>query len=156
VLRISLTLRINGKGHQLEVDPLTTLLKVLRDDLGLSGTKEGCGEGDCGACTVLVDGKAVNACLFLALEARGKEVVTIEGLAQDGRLHPLQQAFIDKGAFQCGFCIPGMIISAKALLDSNPSPDDDEIKLAIAGNLCRCTGYTKIIEAIRSVAQSPS
>jgi carbon-monoxide dehydrogenase small subunit len=156
VLRISLTLRINGKGHQLEVDPLTTLLKVLRDDLGLSGTKEGCGEGDCGACTVLVDGKAVNACLFLALEARGKEVVTIEGLAQDGRLHPLQQAFIDKGAVQCGFCIPGMIISAKALLDSNPSPDDDEIKLAIAGNLCRCTGYTKIIEAIRSVAQSPS
>ncbi len=151
---IGLTLRINGKSYRTEVEPLTTLLEVLRDDLGLTGTKEGCGEGDCGACTVLVDGQAVNACLFPALEARGKEVVTIEGLARDGRLHPLQQAFVEKGAVQCGFCIPGMIMSAKALLDGNPSPSDDEIKLAIAGNLCRCTGYIKIIEAVRSVARS--
>lgn len=148
-----LELKINGELYQTEAEPCRTLLEVLRDNLGLTGTKRGCDEGDCGACTVLLDGKPVAACLVLAIEARGKDILTIEGLATNGKLHPLQDAFIKYGAIQCGFCTPGMILAAKALLDRNPKPTKDEIKEAISGNLCRCTGYIKIIEAIQAVAQ---
>ena len=143
-------LEVNGQPQELSISPSQTLLEVLREDLGLTGTKEGCSVGECGACTVILNGKAVNACLMLAAEADGKKITTIEGLAQDGRLHPVQQAFVDHGGFQCGFCTPGMIMSVKALLDENPSPTDDEIKTGIAGNLCRCTGYTKILESVRA------
>jgi carbon-monoxide dehydrogenase small subunit len=146
-------LRINGQAHELEVKPWATLLDTLREDLGLTGTKEGCGQGECGACTVLMDGKPVNACLILAMEAQGKEIVTIEGLASGDELHPIQQAFVDRGGMQCGFCTPGMILSAKALLDGNPDPTDEEIRKGLEGNFCRCTGYTKIIESIRVAAE---
>lgn len=144
---------LNGESVEIESDPSRTLLDVLRTDFGLTGTKSGCGEGDCGVCTVLLDGKAVNSCLTLLGKVEGKEVTTIEGLARDGRLHPLQEAFIEYGAIQCGFCSPGMILSAKALLDENPTPSEDEIREAIAGNLCRCTGYTKIVEAIEATTR---
>ena len=153
ILKQLLELKINGELYQTEAEPCRTLLEVLRDNLGLTGTKRGCDEGDCGACTVLLDGKPVAACLVLAIEARGKDILTIEGLATNGKLHPLQDAFIKYGAIQCGFCTPGMILAAKALLDRNPKPTKDEIKEAISGNLCRCTGYIKIIEAIQAVAQ---
>jgi carbon-monoxide dehydrogenase small subunit len=146
-------LRINGLALELEVKPWATLLDTLREDLGLTGTKEGCGQGECGACTVLMDGKPVNACLILAMEAQGKEIVTIEGLASGDDLHPIQQAFVDRGGMQCGFCTPGMILSAKALLDENPDPTDEEIRKGLEGNFCRCTGYTKIIESIRVAAE---
>ena len=149
----TITFTINDELVSLAVEPHWTLLRVIRDELRLTGTKEGCGEGDCGTCTVLVDGKAVNSCLILAVDADGKAITTIEGLAQGGELHPLQKAFIEKGAVQCGFCTPGMILSAKALLDGNPHPSEEEIRSAISGNLCRCTGYVKVIEAIRSVAE---
>ncbi len=145
---------VNNEAYLVDVEPHWTLLRVIRDVLGLTGTKEGCGVGECGACTVLMDGKAVNACLVLALRARGKEIITIEGLAQDNTLHPLQQAFIDYGAIQCGFCTPGLILSAKAFLDNNPSPTSDEIRAGIVGNLCRCTGYVKVIEAIQAAAEA--
>lgn len=147
-------LRINGDLYEVAIDPRRTLVEVLRDDLDLTGTKESCGDGDCGACTVLMDGKPVNSCLTLALEAQGKDILTIEGLAQNGQLHPVQQAFIDYFAVQCGFCTPGMILSAKALLDRNPHPTEDEVRKAISGNLCRCTGYVKIVEAILAVAEA--
>jgi len=127
---------------------MTTLLDVLREQLGLTGTKKGCDAGDCGACTVVMDGKAILSCLTPVLQAAGKEIVTVEGLAQEGKLHPLQETFIECGAVQCGFCTPGMLLSAKALLEQNPSPTQEETKVAIAGNLCRCTGYKKIIDAI--------
>jgi carbon-monoxide dehydrogenase small subunit len=146
-------LKINGLALELEVKPWATLLDTLREDLGLTGTKEGCGQGECGACTVLMDGKPVNACLILAMEAQGKEIVTIEGLASGDELHPIQQAFVDRGGMQCGFCTPGMILSAKALLDENPDPTDEEIRKGLEGNFCRCTGYTKIIESIRVAAE---
>lgn len=149
--QISLT--VNGKSYELLVKPWTTLLDVIRDDLGLIGTKEGCGLGECGACTVIMDGKTVNSCLILALEAYGKEIITVEGLAQGDKLHPIQEAFVEYGGLQCGFCTPGMIISAKALLDENPNPTDDEIRRGIAGNFCRCTGYTKIIESVKVAAK---
>src|SRR5574340_501798 len=146
---------LNGEAVQVEIEPHLTLLQVLREKIGLTGTKEGCGAGDCGACTVLLDGRTVNSCLFPALEAEGKTVVTIEGLAGgEGSLHPLQQAFIDHGAIQCGFCTPGMVLSAKALLDENPHPTEEEIRKGIAGNLCRCTGYVKIVEAIQAVSKA--
>lgn len=145
-------LTVNGESHDLLVAPNRSLLEVLRDQFGLLGTKKGCDTGDCGACTVIMDGLAVNACLVLAVEASGRSITTIEGLALDGKLHPLQQAFVDLHAAQCGFCTPGMLLSAKALLDRNPKPSDPEIRTAIAGNLCRCTGYSKIVEAIRAVA----
>ena len=146
--------RLNGEQVQAEAEPWWTLLKVIRDNFGLTGTKEGCGYGECGACTVLMDGLAVNSCLVLALQAEGKDVVTIEGLVRgDGELHSLQKAFIQKGAIQCGFCTPGMILSAKALLDRNGDPTEEEIKKAVVGNICRCTGYVKIIEAIKSAAK---
>ena len=143
---------INGEAHEVEIAPNRTLLEVVRDDLRLTGTKEGCGTGDCGACSMIVDGKLITSCLMLAPQADGSEITTIEGVAQDGKLHPLQQKFIDHGAVQCGFCIPGMIVAGKALLDSNPAPSELEIREAIAGNLCRCTGYTKIVEAIADAA----
>ena len=146
------SIMVNGKSYKISTPPWRTLLEVIREDLGLTGTKEGCGLGECGACTVIMEGRAVNSCLVLATEADGKQITTIEGLADGGRLHPIQQAFVNHGGFQCGFCTPGMIISAKALLDENQSPDDEEIKRAIAGNLCRCTGYTKIIESIKAAA----
>jgi len=144
---------VNGKNYELSVTPRRTLLEVIREELGLTGTKEGCGLGECGACTVIMDGKTVNSCLVLATEADGKQIATIEGVANGDKLHPLQQAFIDHGGFQCGFCTPGMIMSAKALLDANPKPTEDEIKKGISGNFCRCTGYTKIIESIKAAAE---
>jgi carbon-monoxide dehydrogenase small subunit len=147
-------LTVNNQPYRLSVLPWRTLLEVIREDLGLTGTKEGCGLGECGACTVLMDGQAVNSCLVLATEADGREITTIEGLAQGDKLHPIQQAFVEHGGLQCGFCTPGMILSAKALLDQNPTPSEEEIKQGISGNLCRCTGYTKIIESIRAAAEN--
>ena len=147
-----ITLIVNGSQEVLDVEENKTLLSVLRNQLQLTGTKEGCGSGDCGACTVLMNGKAVNACLVLAMEADGQEITTIEGLGQTGNLHPLQRSFIAHGAIQCGFCTPGMVLAAKALLDENPHPTEEEIRKGLAGNLCRCTGYVKIIEAIQEVS----
>jgi carbon-monoxide dehydrogenase small subunit len=147
-----IALHVNSELHHLTVDASHSLLQVLRDQLNLMGVKEGCGAGDCGACTVLIDGRAVNSCLYLAIRAEGHEIVTIEGLARDSRLHPVQQAFIEAGAIQCGFCTPGMVLSAVALLSENARPTEHEIRRAIAGNLCRCTGYTKIVEAITLAA----
>lgn len=144
-------LKVNGESREVLVEPRTTLLQVLREDLGLTGTKQGCNTGDCGACTVLIDNYPVLSCLTLAIEAQGKEILTIEGLNQQGGLHPLQQSFIDHYAVQCGFCTPGMILSAKALLDRNSHPTEEEVREAISGNLCRCTGYVKIVEAILAV-----
>jgi len=141
-------LTVNGHTHELFVDPLKSLASVLREDLGLTSVKVGCNSGNCGSCTVLMDGKAVKSCITLALQAKGKEITTIEGLAADGRLHPIQQAFIDHFAVQCGFCIPGMILAAKALLDEDPDADEDRVRKGLSGNLCRCTGYVKIVEAI--------
>lgn len=149
-----ISLTVNGEPVEAAVEPNTTLLKFLREDLGLTGSKHGCGLGDCGACTVIMDGAPVNSCLVLAVQAHGREVLTIEGLAVHGKLHPIQQAFVDKGAIQCGFCSPGMILSAKALLDDNPKPTETEIRTAVSGNLCRCTGYQKIVEAIGDAADA--
>ncbi len=149
-----LTMRLNGHEVTVEVQPDALLVDVLRDRLELTGTKEACGEGECGACTVLLDGEPVTSCLLPALKAQGRDVATVEGLASAGELHPLQRAFMEHGAVQCGFCTPGMLMSAKALLDRNPHPSDAEIRQAISGNLCRCTGYLKIIEAIKAVAES--
>ena len=148
-----LKMTVNGEPVEVAVDPTWTLLRVIREELGLTGTKEGCGIGDCGACTVLMEGKPVNSCLVLALQAEGKEVRTVEGLGTEENLDPLQESFIKYGAVQCGFCTPGMLISARALLDKNPHPTTEEIKVAISGNLCRCTGYVKIIQAIQQAAQ---
>jgi len=152
-LKHAIELKVNGETYSLEIEPRRTLLEVLRENLGLTGTKEGCGKGDCGHCTVLVDGNPVYSCLTLAVEMEKKDIVTIEGLAEGEKLHPIQQAFVDYGAIQCGFCTPGMILSAKALLNENPTPTEDEIKEAISGNFCRCTGYIKIIEAIQGVVK---
>jgi carbon-monoxide dehydrogenase small subunit len=144
-----ITLHVNGDRYPLAVDPWRSLNDVLREDLNLTGTKRGCGTGDCGACTVLIDGRSVTSCLTLAVEAAGKEILTIEGLAPSGEaLHPIQQAFVETGAIQCGFCTPGMELSALYLLKNNPSPSEEEIRQALSGNLCRCTGYNKIVEAI--------
>jgi carbon-monoxide dehydrogenase small subunit len=143
----------NGEEYEVLVKPNATLLDVLRDQCQLTGAKQGCGTGNCGACTVLLDGRSVNSCLVLAMKARGKSILTIEGMASGTELHPIQQAFIEHGAVQCGFCTPGMILSAKALLDRNPNPTREEIKTAIAGNLCRCTGYIKIIDAIEAATK---
>ncbi len=140
--------KINGKAVEIAVKPTWTLLRVLREELGLTGTKKGCEQGDCGACTVIMDGRTVNACLVLALQAESKEIETIESLGTQDHLHPLQESFIENGAVQCGYCTPGMLMSGAALLDKNPKPNIDEIKRAISGNLCRCSGYVKIIDAI--------
>ena len=147
-----LMLRVNGEDYEIFTDPWKTLERVLRDDIGLTGVKEGCNTGNCGVCTILIDGKAVKSCLVLASQAEGKEILTIEGLSKNG-LHPLQQAFIDHFAIQCGFCTPGMVLSAKALLDENPHPTEEEVKLGLSGNLCRCTGYVKIVEAVLAAAE---
>ena len=147
-----LLLTVNGVAHDVEVSPTTRLIDVLRMQLGLTGTKEGCGEGECGACTVILEGRAVNSCLVLAPQVRGKEVLTVEGLAGDGELDVLQQKFVEYGAVQCGYCTPGMLMSAKALLMTNPHPTEDDIRCALAGNLCRCTGYTAIVAAVRAAS----
>ena len=153
-VKIPIRLTINGSERTLDVEPWTSILDLLREDLDLTGTKKGCDVGDCGACTVIVDGKPVNSCLMLGVEAQGREVLTIEGLQPaPGRLHPLQAKFMQLGGAQCGFCTPGMIMMAKALLDENPHPTEDEIRFGIAGNICRCTGYTKIVEAIQAAAR---
>lgn len=145
-------LRVNGNTYEVYTEPNSCLHDAIREEVGFTGTKEGCGTGDCGACTLWLNGEPVTSCLVLVGEGEGAELTTIEGLAQDGRLHPLQKAFVEHGALQCGYCIPGMLMSAAALLKANPSPTEEEIRQGIAGNLCRCTGYTKIIEAIQSVA----
>lgn len=148
-----LRVTVNGRKVNTAVSPSETLSDFLRIRLGLVGTKEGCDTGDCGACTVILNGKAVNSCLVLAVETQGGNVTTIEGLSSDGELHPLQQTFIDNGTVQCGFCTPGMIMGAKALLDENPNPSQEEIRLGLAGNLCRCTGYVSIIKAVTAAAK---
>jgi carbon-monoxide dehydrogenase small subunit len=147
------SLKVNGVRHELAVEPRRTLIELLREDLGLTGSKVGCGIGDCGACTVLLDGVATFSCLTLAIQADGCEVETVEGLAEDGKLNRLQEAFVEHGAVQCGYCTPGMLMSATELLRRNPRPTDAEIRRAISGNLCRCTGYQKIVEAIRAAGE---
>ena len=147
-------LTVNGKSHELTIKPWRTLLEVLREELKLTGTKEGCGLGECGACTVIMNGKAVNSCLVLASEADGKDILTIEGLADGDKLHPIQEAFVTHGGMQCGFCTSGMILSAKALLEKNPDPTEEEVREGISGNFCRCTGYPKIIESIQAAAKN--
>ncbi|MDD5285134.1 MAG: (2Fe-2S)-binding protein [Desulfuromonadaceae bacterium] len=146
-------LEINGENFDLAVEPTAYLIDVIRESVGLTGTKKGCGIGDCGACTVLIDGRPALSCITLAVACTGKAITTIEGLSKGTELHPVQRAFIDKGAVQCGFCTPGMVLSSKALLDENPHPSQDEIKTALAGNLCRCTGYAKIVEAVEHAGQ---
>jgi carbon-monoxide dehydrogenase small subunit len=152
----TITMTLNGQEVTVEVKPDALLVDVLRKELELTGTKEACGEGECGACTVLLDGEPVTSCLVPALRAQGREVMTVEGLASGGELHPLQKAFIEHGAVQCGYCTPGMLMSAKALLDRNPHPSEEEIRQAISGNLCRCTGYVKIVEAVKAASQELS
>ena len=146
-------LKVNGELYEVFSEPWKTLLDVLREEIGLTGVKSGCEEGECGACTVLVDGKAVNSCLMLARQAQGKEIVTIEGLEGKEGLHPLQQAFVEHFAVQCGFCTPGMMLSAKAFLDTAPHPTEEEVRVALSGNLCRCTGYVKIVEAVLAASK---
>ncbi len=149
-----ITLNVNDQEYDLVIPVNRTLTQVLRENLKLTGTKQGCSVGDCGSCTVLLDGEPVNSCLVLAVEAEGRRIQTIEGLAEGGKLHPIQQAFVDQGGIQCGFCSPGMILTAKALLDKIPSPIESQIREAISGNLCRCTGYQKIVEAIQTAAKA--
>jgi len=151
-MKVMVSLTVNGIRHELAVEPRRTLLEVLREDLGLTGTKKGCGIGDCGGCTVLVDGVSTFSCLALAVQVDGCSIETVEGLAGEGKLNRLQQAFVDQGAIQCGFCTPGMLMVATELLRRNPHPTEDEIREAIAGNLCRCTGYQKIVEAIQAAS----
>lgn len=153
-MKQQIQLKVNGEFHEVQINPWRTLSEVLREELGLTGTKEGCGKGDCGFCTVLIDGKPVFSCLTLAIEVQGKDILTVEGLASGNQLHPIQQAFVHHGAIQCGYCTPGMIMSAKALLDRNPHPTEDEIREIISGNICRCTGYVKIVEAIEAAART--
>lgn len=152
-MSLNISFKLNGEAVEVAVEPSTLLIDLLREKLGLTGTKAGCREGECGACTVLVDGKAYNSCLMPAIKVQGREVTTIEGLRKpDGSLHPLQEAFMDAGAAQCGFCTPGMIMNAAALLSNNPNPDEHEIRKALSGVLCRCTGYRKIVEAVKTAA----
>ena len=146
-------LKVNGEPYEVAIHPHRTLAEVLREELDLIGTKEACKQGDCGSCTVIMDGKTVTSCLTLAVEAEGKDIRTIEGEAKKGKLSPVQQSFVDHGAIQCGFCTPGMVMSATALLEQNPNPTEDEVRMGIAGNICRCTGYTKIVEAILAVSE---
>ena len=148
MFNIKVSINVNGINYTKEIDPSIRLIDFLRDELKLKGTKEGCGEGECGACTVIVNGKAINSCLMLASSAHEKNVITIEGISDKDKLHPIQEAFMEAGAVQCGYCTPGMILSAKALLDKKPNASEEEIKVALSGNLCRCTGYKKIIQAV--------
>ncbi len=152
-MKIPVTLKVNGETHELTIAPYRTLADVLREEMRLTGTKKGCDVGDCGACTVLLNGKPVNSCLIVAATVQNSEILTIEGLAKDGKLHPLQESFLKEGAVQCGFCTPGILMSLKALLDSNPAPTPEDVKTAIAGNLCRCTGYSKIFKAAESATR---
>jgi aerobic-type carbon monoxide dehydrogenase small subunit (CoxS/CutS family) len=152
-MKIAATLTVNGNAYPVELDPATNLLAAVRDVIGLTGSKEGCDDSECGACMMLLDGEPVNSCSFLALQAQGRAITTVEGLAEDGELHPLQSQFLAQGGVQCGFCTPGMLISAKALLDRNPDPSEDEIRIALSGNLCRCTGYQGIVRAVQAAAQ---
>lgn len=147
---------VNGVAHIVEADPRRTLLSVLREDLGLTGAKEGCGQGDCGSCVVVMDGLAVNSCLVYAGQAEGADIVTVEGLAQGDELHPLQKEFVDRWAFQCGFCTPGMLMTVYAFLSENPRPEAEQVRKAIAGNLCRCTNYRNIVEAVTAAAMKVS
>lgn len=151
-MKVLLSCRINAEEHAVLVDARDTLLELLRERIGLTGSKEGCGNGNCGSCTVLLDGAPVNACLVLALEVAGRDIVTIEGVARAGELHPIQSALVEAGGTQCGFCTPGIVLAAKALLATNSAPSEDDIRQAIAGNLCRCTGYGKIVDAIATAA----
>ena len=151
-----ITLTVNGQVYEVPVNPNQTLVDVIRYDLGLTGTKKGCEVGDCGSCTVIMDGSPVNSCLVLAVQANGREIQTIEGLETEEGLHPLQEAFVEEGAIQCGFCSPGMILSAKGLLDRRPDPSESEIRTALSGNLCRCTGYQKIVDAVSRAAKKLS
>ncbi len=144
---------LNDKEYKVEVEPQVLLVDLIREELGLTGTKVGCGEGECGACTVIMDGKTVNSCMVLAVTVDGKKITTIEGLAKGEELHPLQKSFVEEGAVQCGFCTPGMILSSKALLDENPNPTPEEIKKGLSGNLCRCTGYAKIVKAVEKASK---
>ncbi|HEY2935410.1 MAG TPA: (2Fe-2S)-binding protein [Gaiellaceae bacterium] len=153
-MRVPLTLTVNGVGYPLEVEPGTTLLRAVREHVGLTGAKEGCDDSECGACMMLLDGRPVNACSYLALQAEGREVTTVEGLAAGTSLSALQQAFLEQGGVQCGFCTPGMLISATALLAANPQPTEDEVRIGLSGNLCRCTGYDGIVKAVLGVAGS--
>jgi carbon-monoxide dehydrogenase small subunit len=148
-----ITLKVNGINYRMSIEPRRTLVEVLRETLGLTGTKKSCNEGNCGACTVLMDGRPVTSCLVLAIDAQGKEILTIEGLSEGEKLHPIQEAFLKHGAIQCGFCTPGMVMSAKALLDENPEPTRTEIRKAISGNLCRCTGYQHIVDSIMAASK---
>lgn len=150
--KLLVSITVNGDPYEIAVDPQTRLLDVIRDGVGLTGTKEGCGEGECGACTVIMNGRPVNACLVLAPQAEGAEILTIEGLTTDDTMNLLQRQFVEGGAVQCGFCSPGMIMTAKALLDENPSPTEDDVREALSGNLCRCTGYEKIVDAVLATA----
>lgn len=152
-MKLPVTLTVNGVGYPLELDPCTSLLRAVREDIGLTGAKEGCDDSECGACMMLLDGQPVNACSYLALQAQDSDITTVEGLADGQDLNPLQRAFLDCGGVQCGYCTPGMLISATALLDDNPRPSEDEIRIALSGNLCRCTGYTTIIDAVLSAAE---
>ena len=151
-MRYTTNLKVNGDTYPVEIEPGRSLLSVLRTEIGLTGSKEGCDDSECGACMVLLDGKPVNSCSYLALQAEGSEVTTVEGLADGGELHPLQRAFLDEGGVQCGFCTPGMLISATALLERNPKPTEEEVRIALSGNLCRCTGYQGIANAVLKVA----
>jgi aerobic-type carbon monoxide dehydrogenase small subunit (CoxS/CutS family) len=153
-VKVASTLRVNGIAYPVELEPGTTLLAAVRDDVGLTGSKEGCDDSECGACMMLLDGRPVNSCSYLALQAEGREVTTVEGLASGQELSPLQSAFLEHGGVQCGFCTPGMLISATALLAENPSPTGDEVRIALSGNLCRCTGYDGIVKAVLAVAGS--
>jgi carbon-monoxide dehydrogenase small subunit len=156
VAKIQVSFTINGEAQEILVQPWQTLLEAIRDELGLTGTKEGCSNGNCGACTVMLNGRAVDSCCMLAAEAEGQDIVTVEGLARNGKLDPLQEEFIEHGALQCGFCTPGILMSARAFLNVNPHPTEYEIRLAIAGNLCRCTGYDKIVRAVHDAASRTS
>jgi aerobic-type carbon monoxide dehydrogenase small subunit (CoxS/CutS family) len=152
-MKYEITLTVNGVAYPVEIDPRRSLLSVVRDELGLTGSKEGCDDSECGACMMLLDGNPVNSCSYLAIQAQDREITTIEGLGQDDDLHPLQEAFLSEGGVQCGFCTPGMLISATALLRQNPDPTEEEVRIALSGNLCRCTGYDGIVRAVRRVAQ---
>jgi len=148
-----ITLHVNGKSYEVAIEPRQSLLQVLREELHLTGTKEGCSEGECGACTVILDGKTVDSCLIFGLEVEGCRITTIEGLSSNDTLHPVQQAFVEHGGAQCGFCTPGMTLAAKALLEQTPNPSEEEIRWGLSGNLCRCTGYVKIVETVQAAAQ---
>jgi carbon-monoxide dehydrogenase small subunit len=154
VVKQTVELKVNGQNYEVETPPWRTLAEVLRDQLNLTGTKISCAEGHCGACTVTINGKAVNSCLMLVMEAQGKEILTIEGLSEGDELHPIQDAFVTHGAVQCGFCTPGLIMGAKSFLAENPDPSEEEIKKALSGHLCRCTGYVQIIEAVKAAAHN--